>query len=176
MPDDRSDDWLMQAVLRGNREALGALVQRHHRRLVLRIYGLCGDWAAAEDLAQETFLHVAAAPRYEGQGRFTAWLFAIARNLWLKDRHRRGIEARALERKSGTPAADASRGSQDDSDKALARLSERDRTLLVLRHMEEMSYEEIAAEMGMSPKAVSVGLCRARDRFREELNRIRSKS
>jgi RNA polymerase sigma-70 factor (ECF subfamily) len=173
MTEALSDDQLMQAVRRGSREALGALVQRHHRRLVLQIFGLCGDWAAADDLAQETFLHAAAASRYQANGRFAAWLFTIARNLWLNDRHRRGIEARAIGRISESASTFGPEAPADDTQRALSRLSERDRTLLVLRHMEEMSYEEIAATLGMSLKAVSAGLCRARDRFRDELNRIR---
>ena len=74
----------MTRLADGDKQALAELVQRHQQRVLELAYRLTGDWASAEDLAQDTFLRVwRSAARYRPQARFTTWLHRIVVNLCL---------------------------------------------------------------------------------------------
>lgn len=138
-----------------------ALVRYLHRRL--------GDRDLAEDLAQEAFVRLLAhqPPAPE------AWLFRVATNL-ANDAARGEIRrARRLEVLSGSefrePAPPADRHvlqaeTSEQVQRALGRLSERDRELLLL-HEEGMSYRELAATVNVQASSIAPLLARARARF-----------
>ncbi len=79
-PDDRE---LMQACKEGSVQAFERLVDRHKDHLVNFFYGMCNDRALAEDLAQDVFVKLYRyRDRYEPSGKFTSYMFTIARNHW----------------------------------------------------------------------------------------------
>src|SRR5215469_14269530 len=79
---ERSDEQLMRAVMAGDQGALAALVTRHHAPLLGYLYRLVGgDRPLAEDLVQETLLHVLRRHTYQVGRPFEPWLYAIATNL-----------------------------------------------------------------------------------------------
>lgn len=182
------DDRLALArVAAGDKAALAVLVE-HHQGAVFRVARrLTGDDATAEDVLQETFV---SALRHAGQARpegsVRGWLLAIARNTALMARRRRVGEPAAY-----TPLDDvcdheglgeaAGFGMVDPeawmmaSDRhaalehALARLSEPEREVLVLRDVEELSGEETARALGLTVPAMKSRLHRARLRLVAEL-------
>src|SRR5258707_5881425 len=73
---ERSDEELMTAVMAGDQVALAALVTRHHAPLLGYLYRLAGgDRPLAEDLVQETLLHVLRQRTYQCDRPFKPWLY-----------------------------------------------------------------------------------------------------
>jgi RNA polymerase sigma-70 factor (ECF subfamily) len=169
-PEMLTDDQLLEQFLQyEDRSAFATLVDRHRTGLINFIYRMNSNANDAEDLAQETFLKVyRSADKYGGNGKFRQWLFRIARNLFI-DRYRRESRMKPVAPESMPEeiAHDAESGQREEVLTHLNKMSERDRSLLVLAHMENFSYDEIAETLGVSLKSVSVGLSRARGRFRK---------
>jgi len=133
------------------------------------LYHLSLDPHLAEELTQETFIK---AFRFEGQFRGEAsaktWLVRIAINTYHS--HRRRIPTPAWELHEQTPdPLDYSQKSETKLiiEAVFRKLSERDRELLTLREISDLTYAEIARVTGMSDTQVKVGLHRARSRFKE---------
>ena len=171
-----SDEELMQAVAGGDLEAFGEIVRRHQTSAWNAAYRLLADAAEAEDAAQDAFLKILhAAQRYRPTASFRTYLYCIVTRLCL-DR---------LEKKRPTyvdwlpPSASDDPAPPDvlahrEAKKAIRRtldaLPTRQRTALVLRHFEDLSYQEIADVMDASVKSVERLLARARDALRHRLD------
>ena len=110
-PDDLvlADDFsLMERFRDGDREALEALVDRHHAGLVRWFQYQCRSRETAEDLAQEVWIRVIRHRlNYRPTAKFHTYLLAIARNLWI-DRYR------SMKAAPRTVSADAEGGGDED--------------------------------------------------------------
>jgi RNA polymerase sigma-70 factor (ECF subfamily) len=152
---------------------LSALFRTYHEPLVRFLTRQIGDRDAAEEIAQETFV------RALTQGTIASersWIFAVAMNL-LRDetrkdaRRRRRLELMTEEAKSEAVVVPGPTSMERDDEQALARravemLAGRDRDALLMRE-EGLSYEEIAAALGLSLGSVGTTLSRARRRLTE---------
>jgi RNA polymerase sigma-70 factor, ECF subfamily len=136
---------------------------------------LGGGRAAAEDVAQESFMrlyHKGLGSLPGGEARF--WLFRVARNLALNELNRGRTRRRLFERvvaAFGTQAASPEREYEAEERRGmilemLGRLPEQQRAALLLREQEEMSYREIADVLGVSEAKVKVDIFRARSTLR----------
>jgi RNA polymerase sigma-70 factor (ECF subfamily) len=183
------DIRLMLRVRADEPGAFEELVERYQHRLLAVMTHLCGDPSEAEDLAQEAFLRVYRSRKeYHPQAKFATWLFTIANNLVLNSlrRKRRKPSVQLDVHESGPLGArpeeslvyDRAPAPEQRLDhlelsavvqKALAQLNERQRFAVVLNKFEDMSYQEIAAVMQISVKAVKSLLSRARSQLRELL-------
>jgi len=137
------------------------------------ISALSGDPALAEDIVQESFV------RLYRRGRMpddpAAWLVSVAHNLWRDDRRRDVRRSRLLSLRRDelptmgeSPATDATTLASERVQtvhQALARLPERDRRLLLLRHA-GFAYREIALALDLAPGSVGKLLVRASESFR----------
>lgn len=144
---------------KGQAEAFAWLLEAYGPRLNGYFLRCCGSAADAEDLLQELFLRLIEKIRaYQHDGRFENWLFRVAANL-VRDRfrrHRRGAEVSfdGAEEGGGLaalpddgPMPEENLERLEDRElllKALARLPEVDREMIMLRHYSEMSFQEIA--------------------------------
>ncbi len=175
----RSDEQLMAAAMDGDQAALAALVTRHHIPLFGYLYRLVnGDRKLAEDLVQETLLHVLQERRYVPDRPFKPWLYTIATNLardYFKSAavRRRGHtcdEEHALQyltdRAPGPEerALAAEQGSEVQA--ALTELGEEYRVVVLLRFYQGFSLQEIAdtlkIPLGTVKSRLSVGVHRLR--------------
>jgi RNA polymerase sigma-70 factor (ECF subfamily) len=170
----QTDDELMLSLGAGDQASLGELVSRYQNPLVGYLTGILGDVERARDLSQETFLRVFRhAARYRTTSRFTTWLYHIARNVArdeLRTRKRRPVFTAGDERRLAEAPGKATDVAETLARReavlvTLERLSERDRTLLVLRDIEGRNYDEIASRTGLPLGTVKSGLSRARRRF-----------
>jgi RNA polymerase sigma-70 factor (ECF subfamily) len=172
--EDRADEQaLVQAALAGDRKAFGQLLRRHQKRLFRFVYGLLGDFDQAEDMVQEAFVKAyGAMGSFEAGRDFYPWLSTIARNLALnlmaRERRKESLD-QIHERGFDPPSGDlgpleqlTTNESQQRFYAALKALPEQYRTVFVLRHFEEMSYEDIAAQLKIPPGTVDSRLYRAR--------------
>ncbi len=181
---ERADEELVVAAGQGDRQAFGALLERHHRSVVQFVYRYLSlaDRQTAEDLAQDIFLSVwKSAPSYEPRGRAMVWLYRVATNACLNYRRnwrlRRTVsldpdvhrEAGAQEYGSSVPDGATSAIASEEAASvraAVAQLPSRERAAVVLRHFHELSYTDIAEVLGLSVPAVESLLFRARKRLR----------
>src|SRR2546428_63565 len=182
-----SDPELVRRTLQGDTAAFGTLVERYKQV----VYGVCvsllGDFALAQDLAQEAFLkafqhvHRLAMPE-----RFGNWLCIIARNecrLYLRQAHATVAPGRTFydQASSGqahlVPAEQQQelRHQQDDHERlgaaalqALQTLSEKNRQVLTLYSLSGYSLKELGALLGISPTTAKMRLHRARQHLRKE--------
>lgn len=174
----RTDDELMAAVRAGETQAFTDLYERHSAALLTFLVRLIGDRALAEDLLQETFVRVYRARHtYQATGQFRAWLFTISRRLVIDWRRRKpGVwsnEPEALE----TIAAPERAGDRAEAsdlavrlERALRRLPEGQREVVLLSRYAGLNTEQIAQMTGATPGAVRVTLHRALQRLSELIN------
>ena len=184
--DTRPDRALVHEAQHGHEEAATVLYRRYYPRIYSFVSHLTYGRANAEDLTQEVFVRaLKALGRFNGQYRFEHWLLRIARNLCI-DEARRNVRQPALTdpgelpELEGIPAPDYVWESVSRDmvatvvHRALQALPARQRTVLVMREMEGMSYADIAQVVGTNPRGVEATLRRARARFRIEVSRAES--
>jgi RNA polymerase sigma-70 factor (ECF subfamily) len=180
------DAALMAAVRAGERDAFATLVERHKDTVVNYLTRLTADRDRAEDLAQETFIRLWRAPHYDEQGKLLPFLFRIATNLVRTEerRARRWRLIAAVLPHVPTPAAVPAHGTDPAAAaerrevrgrlvRAIAALPLNYRVPLVLRDVEDMSYDEIAAALGCPEGTVKSRINRARTLLREQLGACR---
>jgi RNA polymerase sigma-70 factor, ECF subfamily len=158
-----ADDDLMRELKGGSHAALEILFERYRAAVWQFFRRRLNDPARAEELAQEVFMALLRnAGRYEPRASFRSYLFGIAFNLLLAER--RKAAAQRTEPLDQEPAA-STMMSADDSlwvRRALARLEDDDREILLLREYEHLSYQEIADLYRMPLNTVKTRLFRAR--------------
>lgn len=156
----------------GNEKGLEHVVEEHRRWLLGLAWRLTGNTADAEDVAQEAFLrwHRSAVPTEEAG----PWLRRVVVNLCI-DRSRRSVREVAMPPREftaavETPETQAGRAQQHERLRiAMQKLSERERTALVLRDIEGLSTGEVAEAMGTAEATVRVQIAKARLKLREML-------
>ncbi len=146
-----------------------AAFARYYEPLVRYAYTLIGDSDRAEDLAQEAFARLLEQDLPEASVQ--SWLFRVIRNLvrdGTRSRRRRQrllAEARPYHRQIDPPDVVLERNETIERvSRALSKLPERDRTMLLLRHR-GFSYAEIAQRTGVARSSVGTLLARALRRF-----------
>jgi RNA polymerase sigma-70 factor, ECF subfamily len=171
---------LIQAARNGDKKAFGQLLRRHQKRLFRFVLGLTGSFDQAEDIVQDAFVKAYQALDTFEMGRdFYPWLSTIARNraLNLIAREERKesldkIQEQGFDTASNDPGPLAQVISSENQQRfyaALKKLPEQFRVVFVLRHFEELSYDEIAKQLKIAPGTVDSRLFRARQLLVEAL-------
>ncbi|GMU84600.1 MAG: hypothetical protein AMXMBFR47_44690 [Planctomycetota bacterium] len=176
-PDDLD---LIRRLRAGDAAAAGLLADRYRAALVRFARSMIASDAAAEDVAQETLARLSRESLPEGPPR--PWLYRIARNLCLDLLRRRkasptcgGQLETGLDRARTTAGPLTRVAAIERSDavrRALDALPEEYRAVLILRHVENLAREEIAAVLGISAAAVKGRLVRGSELLRETLRSI----
>jgi RNA polymerase sigma-70 factor (ECF subfamily) len=168
------DTQLIERTLSGDRSAFNELVIRHQDRLYSSMIGVTGSAEEAEDVVQDAFVRAfTKLDSFQHGSQFFTWLYRIAFNTALS-RHRRHRSRVSLDYTRETTGLEP----VDDADspdepmmrrervamvrEAMGQLTEEHRTILVLREMDENSYETIAEILEISIGTVRSRLSRAR--------------
>ena len=170
---DQPDEVLVQQVLDGNVDAFGVLVARYRDRLARYATRLLGSVEDAEEVVQDTFVRAyRALGRCEDPARFGSWLFSILINRCRtaggrSTRRTRTVtsDETAVLAASVDPTVDRSAW-REEIERALQRLDADQREAFVLKHVEELSYEEISEMTGVGISALKMRVKRACDRMR----------
>ena len=159
----------------GDEGALAELIERYQPRLMLYMRQMLGDRHAAEDAVQEVWLSVyRAVAKLKDAGAFRGWVYRIARDHAYSMLRRKGrIECPVEEADSALAPPDPE---FDDEDRRLVqasvnRLPHEQREVLLLRFIEQMSYEQIAAAIGCQLGTVRSRLFYAKRALREATER-----
>jgi RNA polymerase sigma-70 factor (ECF subfamily) len=184
-----SNEELLNRCREQDQDALQVLFRRHERPVYGLLYRMLGSREDAEEALAEVFVKVwRSANRFRGDSKFTTWLYRIAANTardMLRSRH--GQQTVSIEDlvnwESESEVTTVTAG--DDPQEMLLRaedramltaamqkLSEDDRLLVTLYHLQERSYEEISQIMNTSAANLKVRLFRARQRLRQHFQDV----
>jgi RNA polymerase sigma-70 factor, ECF subfamily len=182
---------LVLRCVQGDEVACADLVAEHQRMVVQLALNLLGDRDEALDLSQEVFMRVfRTIHRFRGQSSLRTWIYRIAvnqarnRHRFWRRRHRadqvsldQHIAAHGEFRSSGELTPDRVLAQKELAERlqhALDHLPFDQRTAIVLREIDGLSYEEIAYSLGVAVGTVKSRLTRARQALRLELREARS--
>jgi len=177
--DDREHEAkLVDAARQGDCAAFESLYRSNRDRIYGLLWRLCsGDAALAEDMLQESFVRAwQKLHSFRGESRFGTWLHRLSANVALSDRRtrvRRVQREVALDEsieRTALGARDVFADKRMDLEKAISRLPERARSVLVLYDIEGYRHQEIANMTGMAVGSSKAQLHRARKLLREELD------
>lgn len=178
MPDYlENDEFLLQAVGRGDLAAFSRIVERHQTWAWRVAYRYTGNGEDAADIVQEAFLRLLdASGRYRPTAKFRTYFYRIISRLCLDQANKK--HPLLLDTIPDTP--DLSPGITDTMMRretaitvraALDALSPNQRLAIVLRYYEHLGYAEIASALSTTTKAVERLLARGRERLRDVLGR-----
>ena len=187
---EMTDHRLLEETKAGDGAAFAEIVRRYRNQITNYVYRMTNDYDLAVDLAQETFMRVyAAAERYQTSYAFSTYIYRIATNLAITELRRRkrrrliSLSSFFGERESPSESCELDmpdKGPLQDVTfvederraavaRAIATLPEKYRAPLVLRDVEERSYDEIATILGMNEGTVKSRINRARGFLRDKL-------
>ena len=157
----------------GDTDAFRHLVERYQSEALGHAVAILGNREDAADAAQEAFvLAFRALDRFQTERKFYPWLYTILRNCCFKLANRRRKNAgEPLDELCLLAAPEAGRKEQQTRqlEMALLRLTAEDRELITLKHLDGLSYEELAERLEIPPGTVMSRLYHARKRLRHEL-------
>ena len=158
----------------GSRRGIAPLVEEHYQALYRYAYRLSGAPADAEDLTQEAFCKAQAQlATLRDPDRAKPWLFSILRNAYLhrarSDRAHKQVSLDAVGDLPGELPTDVPEVDPERLQRALNELPEGFRTPVILFYFEDMSYRDIAEQMGLPIGTVMSRLARAKAHLRDRL-------
>ncbi len=176
------DKELVTASKAGDQDAFAQLVQRHQRRVFNLVFRMLQQYEEANEVTQETFLAAwQGLPSFRGDARFSTWLYRIAYNCSLKQLEQRkrdnalqvAVQAeQSLQHEGCDERAEAEMEAHERQvlvRQQLSLLPAKYRIVLVLRHLQEMTYEEMAEILTMPIGTIKTHLFRARNLLKERL-------
>lgn len=179
-----SDEMLVKKAQDGDRTSLSELVNRYERKTYNLAYRLMGNHADASDAAQEALVRVCMRlQNFRGDSAFSTWLFRVVTNTCLDELRRRGrIRHASLDDAMPVEEGVVSRQASDESEspveyaerhevqaavqRAINRLPDEYRVVVILRDLQGLSYHEIAAMLGTTLGTIKSRLHRARQALR----------
>jgi RNA polymerase sigma-70 factor, ECF subfamily len=172
--DMQEDVTLVRRTLGGDQQAFASLVEKYKDSVFNVAYRMLGNASEAEDVAQEAFVRAyTQLHTYKDSHRFSTWLLSIASHLAIDQLRRRRFLALPLENVPFLEwIADLSLGPEesalageasDEMQQVLSALPPKYRAVLVLRYWHDLSYEEIAEALHLTPPLVKARLHRARE-------------
>ncbi|MCW5936088.1 MAG: sigma-70 family RNA polymerase sigma factor [Fimbriimonadaceae bacterium] len=182
-----SDDVLIRQCQKGDRTAFDSLVKLYEEKAYLYAYRLTRNQDEAADVVADAFVRVYnAIGNFRSQAAFGTWLYRILTNCYLdlkkkdKSKYHTSLEAtipveggeverQVIDERPG-PDEEAERNAREAAvQDALTRMPEYQRAMLVMYHVDNLSYEEISEALDLPIGTVKSRLNRARLALREHL-------
>jgi len=173
---------LVRAAAGGDESAFAELVRMYENKAYHLALRMCGNEEDASDVAQDAFLAAwRGLPSFRGESGFSTWLYRLVSNAAIdhlrRTKHQRGNvslddEELNLDAPDDSPTPHEAAEEKDLKDavaKGLKALSDDHRTVLVMREVQELSYEEIAHALSLDLGTVKSRISRARSHLRKIL-------
>ena len=155
------------------REAFELLMDRFQNKVFCLAFSMVRNETMAEDLTQDVFMKIwKALPGYQGDASLSTWIYTIARNTCLTEIKKRTARPTvsfdapefedALQKLPACQTSDREAGAELDIQVMLARLPEKYRRVITLFYLEQKSYEEVSAMLGIPMGTVKTFLFRAK--------------
>lgn len=180
------DQLLIERALAGDRAAFGQLAIRYQDRLYSSMIGVTGSAEEAEDVVQDALVRAfLKLDTFQQNSQFFTWLYRIAFNVALSRHRRRRSRISVDHTREATGIEPVDEGELPDEPmlrrervdlvrRALAQLTEQHRAILVLREMDECSYEAIAEILAISIGTVRSRISRARNQLKIALEAMQN--
>jgi len=183
-PGALADGELVISALSGREACFEELVRRYQRPIAAYVYRMVGSYDAALDLTQEVFIKVYnSLSRYRSEFKFSTWIYKIAHNAAIDHLRRHAVREQSLvtgpESERREISIESRRLTAEQESERKERRSEIEavvqllptayRELIVLRHSQDLSYDEIAEDTGLPLGTVKNRLFRAREAMRDQL-------
>ena len=180
-------DRVIARCLEGDQEAWDQIVRQHWRKVFNLAYKFVGRHDEAEDLTQDIFVKIFKALRtFDRRANFQTWLISISRNLCID--HYRSIRKERQTMARDVDASELSPVSRERGPlarleqldlkelvrRALAELPDTLRTAVVLRDLQEFSYQEIADRLGLPEGTVKSRINRGRLELARQIRRLQA--
>jgi RNA polymerase sigma-70 factor, ECF subfamily len=179
---EQEDARLIQASRRGDQDAFAILLQKHQRRVFNVILRIVHDYDDASDVTQETFLAAwQGLPSFRSEARFSTWLYSIAYHCSLRQLERRKheealqtvMQEQQLPEDAHLEKRPEEMVEQYDMQarvrEHLSQLPMKYRVVLILRHLQDRTYEEMAQILNLPIGTIKTHLFRARNLLKEHL-------
>jgi RNA polymerase sigma-70 factor, ECF subfamily len=173
------DAELVRKHLDGDPDAFRLLYEKYGEKVFASAYRIVGEHHAAADLVQEVFVKIhGELRRFKFESKFSTWLFRVTVNHALNrasegSRHARIHEKIIRDGKGDPGGTKEGRPVDDEVQRALQELSPKLRTVISLRYLEGLSYEEIAEILELSIGTVKSRLFLAHETLRPMLKNVR---
>ena len=180
LSDSITDAEYVQKLQRGQTDAFEELIRRHEKTIFNLVFRMLGDYDEAAETAQEVFLSAyRAIGQFRGDSNFSTWLYRIAlnhattRRKSMNTRNQRHVPLESTE-----PMSDPQPGPAESMEKkeiretvqrALNSLSDDDASVILLRDLQDVPYEEVARVLDVPVGTVKSRLHRARQALKSEL-------
>ena len=180
-----SDEQLVVLVLQGQSQAFEILVERYQKQVFALAYRLGGDYDEAKDMAQEAFVRIyQELARFDANRSFFPWMYRVAHNTCVNLLHKRPKESVPLDAVYDLAASDTSTERSpiahyeqveinDTINGALQQLPENYRLPLIMKYLEDMSYQEIAEQLELPVSTIETRLFRGRKMLKKALQDVR---
>jgi RNA polymerase sigma-70 factor (ECF subfamily) len=179
VPFDGTDEYWVGRALR-EPDAFGVLVERYQSKIFTLCVRMVGNADDAADLAQETFIRAYKSLRtFRLDARFSPWIYKIAVNLCLNHRKGKAIRPETelddqIRSNDLSPERRAEqRELREQLTDAVAGLPPKYRAAIILRHVHDLAYDDIAEALGVPLGTVKTWLFRARERLQDRLAPVR---
>ncbi len=177
-----TDVELIAKAIRGREDGFEELVRRYQRPITAYVYRMLGDYESSLDVTQEVFIKVYnSLEKYSSDYKFSTWLYRIAHNAAIDYMRRNSANLQSLETENEegtyqlqlespllTPEQERERSEWRSEIEAVVKcLPAVYRELILLRHAQDLSYDEIAEVTNLPLGTVKNRLFRAREMMRE---------
>lgn len=176
----KDQEKIIARARRGDADAFEQLVVAYRDQVFRLALRMCGSEADADEVAQEAFLSAwKALPNFRGESQFSTWLYQLTTHaaIDLMRREKRQIAAADITEVSAADPAPSPQQQTEQSEQreivrdAILQLAPEQREVVVLRFMEELSYEEIGAVLKLPSGTVKSRLNRAKAQLKEILSK-----
>ncbi|WP_295676651.1 RNA polymerase sigma factor [uncultured Mucilaginibacter sp.] len=176
-----ADDILVGHIINGDTTAFKVLVERYQNLVFTIAFRITGKREEAEEVAQDVFLKVYnSLAGFEGNAKFSSWIYRIAHNTALTKIRNRKEEFKELDttgnRDYGLANSIVNEADQTFTkeyiNRAINMLEPEEATIITLFYLADQSLEEIAPVLNIEPNAAKVRLFRARKKLREKMELI----
>lgn len=183
------DKEIIEQIIQGDSDKYRLIIDKYKNKVFGIIYSFCGQTCDCEDIAQNVFIKIfKALPKFKFESEFSTWMYRIVINeaITVSKKNKHDIvplninnsedEEKSniidfLKSEDNTEESLIQKEIQENLHKALAQLKDNYRTVLVLRDIEDYSYEEIAKILNVSNDNVKIWIFRARTKLKEILLR-----
>jgi RNA polymerase sigma-70 factor (ECF subfamily) len=177
-----TDGELIEKAIRGREDSFEELVRRYQRPITGYVYRMLNNYDASLDVTQEVFIKVYnSLEKYSSDYKFSTWLYRIAHNAAIDYMRRNSVNQQSLETENAdgsfqlqiessqpTPEQERERSEwRTEIESVVKCLPTVYRELILLRHTQDLSYDEIAEVMNLPLGTVKNRLFRAREMMRD---------